>query len=163
MRDRLLSQLPWRGDEQVLDVGCGSGLLLIGAAKHLTTGNATGVDIWDRILEYGSSPENVWANAKIEGVFDHIEVKDGNACSLPFPEEIFDLVFSSNMLHHLSQKERSQALQEMTRVLKPGGKLVIAEIAFINQIIQTLKAGGIRDVMENNLDIILWRSVIATK
>src|SRR4051812_19404358 len=45
-RERLLDLLKWRGDEQVLDVGCGRGLLLIGAAKRLTTGKATGIDIW---------------------------------------------------------------------------------------------------------------------
>src|SRR6266849_4569883 len=42
-RDSLLNAIPWRGDEQVLDVGCGHGLLLIGAAKRLTTGRATGI------------------------------------------------------------------------------------------------------------------------
>jgi cyclopropane fatty-acyl-phospholipid synthase-like methyltransferase len=45
-RDRLLDGLELRGDETVLDVGCGRGLLLIGAAKRLTTGKAPGVDIW---------------------------------------------------------------------------------------------------------------------
>src|SRR5262245_19790160 len=39
-REKLLDLLPWRGDEHVLDVGCGRGLLLIGAAKRLTTGKA---------------------------------------------------------------------------------------------------------------------------
>src|ERR1700677_1673734 len=45
-RDRLLDGLALRGDETVLDVGCGRGLLLIGAAKRLTAGKAVGVDIW---------------------------------------------------------------------------------------------------------------------
>src|SRR5690348_16272027 len=43
VRDRILDSLPWRGDEKVLDVGCGRGLLLIGAAKRLKTGKATGI------------------------------------------------------------------------------------------------------------------------
>src|SRR5262245_31950115 len=42
-RDRMLDAIPWRGDEQVLDLGCGRGLMLIGAAKRLTTGRAVGV------------------------------------------------------------------------------------------------------------------------
>jgi len=45
-RERLLDSIPWRGDEIVLDVGCGRGLLLVGAAKRLRTGRAVGVDIW---------------------------------------------------------------------------------------------------------------------
>jgi hypothetical protein len=44
-RDRMLGKIPWQGDERVLDVGTGRGLLLIGAAKHLTTGRATGIDM----------------------------------------------------------------------------------------------------------------------
>src|SRR5262245_52487513 len=42
MRDRLIKDIPWRGDEQVLDVGCGRGLLLLGAARRLTSGKAVG-------------------------------------------------------------------------------------------------------------------------
>src|SRR4051812_2218333 len=45
-REALLDQLTWTGGEQVLDIGCVRGLMLIGAAKRLTTGTATGVDIW---------------------------------------------------------------------------------------------------------------------
>src|SRR5207248_9652552 len=45
-RERLLDNVAWRGDERVLDVGCGRGLMLVGAAKRLTTGRAVGVDIW---------------------------------------------------------------------------------------------------------------------
>lgn len=163
MRDRVMAQLDWRGDEQVLDVGCGAGLLLIGAAKRLTTGKAVGVDIWDKNLEYGSNPENVWANARIEGVTERIEVKDGNACNLPFRDRSFDLVTTSNMLHHLSKKDRAKAVREMARVLKPGGKLVIAEIAFTRQYVQVLAECGFRDIREVPLHMILWRRIIAQK
>jgi SAM-dependent methyltransferase len=48
-RDRLLDLIAWRGDERILDVGCGRGLLLLGAAQRLTTGKAIGVDIWAAI------------------------------------------------------------------------------------------------------------------
>src|SRR5436190_962392 len=48
-RDALLEAIPWRGDERVLDVGCGHGLMLIGAAKRLTSGRATGIDIWQKV------------------------------------------------------------------------------------------------------------------
>jgi arsenite methyltransferase len=45
-REQQLDLISWRGDETVLDVGCGLGLVLLGAAKRLTTGRAAGIDIW---------------------------------------------------------------------------------------------------------------------
>ena len=48
-RDNMLGMVNWRGDERVLDVGTGAGLLLIGAAKKLNTGKATGVDVWSTV------------------------------------------------------------------------------------------------------------------
>ena len=46
-RRRMLEAVNWRGDEQVLDVGCGNGFLLVEIAKRLTTGMATGIDVWE--------------------------------------------------------------------------------------------------------------------
>ena len=58
-RDRILNALTWRGDERVLDVGTGAGLLLIGAAKRLTTGRAVGIDLWSQVDLSGNGPERV--------------------------------------------------------------------------------------------------------
>jgi Ribosomal protein L11 methyltransferase (PrmA) len=77
--DRLLDAIPWRGDETVLDVGCGRGLLLIAAAKRLTEGKAIGVDVWDASDQSGNSPQATLENARIEGVFGRVEVLDGDA------------------------------------------------------------------------------------
>jgi hypothetical protein len=54
---RLFSHLLWRGNEQVLDVGCGGGLLLIEAAKRLTTGRAIGIDVWSSADQNNNKPE----------------------------------------------------------------------------------------------------------
>lgn len=77
LRDRLLEAIPWRGDEAVLDVGCGRGLLLVGAARRLTSGRATGVDRWVRGAVSGNQPEAALANARAEGVLDRVEVRGG--------------------------------------------------------------------------------------
>jgi hypothetical protein len=67
--DRIINSIPWRGDEMVLDVGCGRRLMLIGAAKRLTSGGkAVGVDIWNPADQSGNQLEETLENAKIEGV-----------------------------------------------------------------------------------------------
>ncbi|HEY3863656.1 MAG TPA: class I SAM-dependent methyltransferase [Verrucomicrobiae bacterium] len=56
LRDKLIAAIPWRGDEQVLDVGCGHGLMLIGAAKQLRAGRAIGLDLWQKhVREYAKT------------------------------------------------------------------------------------------------------------
>src|SRR5262249_40992277 len=95
IRDELLDTISWDGHETVLDVGCGRGLLLVGAAHRLTTGKAIGVDVWLPKALTGNAPAGVLENAAIEGVAERIEVKQGDARSLPFPDQSFDIVLSN--------------------------------------------------------------------
>jgi SAM-dependent methyltransferase len=126
-RDSLLNVVPWRGDEQVLDVGCGHGLLLIGAAKRLTTGRATGIDIWQNVDQANNSAAATLRNAELEGV--RVDVRDGDARQIPFDDATFDMVVSSLALHNIYNKtEREHALGEIARVLKPGGHVAIFDI-----------------------------------
>ena len=81
IRKELFDSIGLRGDEKVLDVGCGSGLLLNGAAMRLTSGKATGIDIWSP-HSGGGSLELLWKNAKAEGVADRIEFKEADARKL---------------------------------------------------------------------------------
>jgi arsenite methyltransferase len=128
-RDAILDQIEWRGDEKVLDVGCGRGLMLVGAAKRLTSGRAVGADIWQAVDQSGNRPEAALENARREGVADRIEVMTGDARALPFPDQSFDIVVSHWVIHNLpSEAERDRALEEMERVLRPGGHLVLADI-----------------------------------
>src|SRR5262249_40600592 len=141
MRDRLLNSIPWRGDEQVLDVGCGRGLLLLGAARRLTTGKATGIDLWKSEDLSGNRAETTWENARAEGVADRVAIQDGDARSLSFPDETFDVVVSSSALHNIYEAaERQRALQEIVRVLKPGGRVAIFDIRHTREYAQVLEA-----------------------
>ena len=118
-RDQLIESLSLRGDESVLDVGCGRGLLLVAVAKRLTTGKAVGVDIWSAKDQTDNRPEATWANARAEGVADRVEVKDGDARWLPFQDGTFDVVVSSLVLHDIrDSNEREQTIREMVRVLE---------------------------------------------
>lgn len=147
VRDALISRIAWRGDERVLDVGCGHGLLLVAAAKRLTTGRATGIDIWSQRDQGDNRPENTARNARIEGVADRVEIRDGDARKLDFPDESFDVVISSLALHNIREKaERDQAIREIIRVLKPGGKVAIYDIKRTSEYRQIFLASGMQQV-----------------
>lgn len=163
MRDRVIAGLKLAGDEEILDVGCGNGLLLIGAASQLTTGKATGVDIWREDIESKVSPQSVTRNAELAGVADRVQVESADARDLPFENGRFDIVLTSFMLHHMSKKDRETAVKQMTRVLKPGGKLVIVEIAHAAQLVSTLQACGFITIRQPSLNLPLYKQIVATK
>ncbi len=147
LRERLLNDIPWRGDEQVLDVGCGRGLLLVGAARRLTTGKAVGVDLWQARDLSDNRPEGALANAQAEGVADRVEVRDGDARALPFPDGSFDVVVSSSALHNIPDAEgRRKALAEIARVLRPGGRVAIFDIRHSRDYLRVLGEQGLTDL-----------------
>jgi arsenite methyltransferase len=143
LRDAILRSVEWRGDEQVLDVGCGHGLMLIGAAKRLTSGRAVGVDVWSQRDQKDNCAAATLENAKIEGVDGRVELRDSDARKLPFPENSFDVVLSSFAIHNISgSEERETAIRELARVVKPDGYLAIADIGHTRQYEKTLRALG---------------------
>src|SRR5580658_3745068 len=99
-REQLLRRIEWTGGEHVLDVGCGRGLMLIGAARRLTTGKATGIDIWQAEDLSGNTAESALENAKREGVVDRVEIKAGDMRHIPFPDHSFDVVVSRAAIHN---------------------------------------------------------------
>mgnify|MGYP003296839398 CR=1 FL=1 len=124
-REQYLDKIAWRGDERVLDVGCGLGLFLIGAAKRLSTGRAVGIDKWQAEDLSGNNAAGALDNAMVEGVADKVEVQTGDARKLPFDNASFDVVLSSMALHNIyNAGERQTAVREIARVLKPGGQFL---------------------------------------
>jgi SAM-dependent methyltransferase len=167
LRDKMIDSVSWRGDEKVLDVGCGHGLMLIAAAKRLTTGRATGVDIWQQEDQASNSPRATLENALREGVADRVELKDSDARELPFVGESFDVVLSSFAIHNIYDPVgRERAIREMHRVLKPGGQLALADIRHTSQytrILQTLGWGQVIGWFPNFLFITPTRVLRGTK
>ncbi len=128
----ILAGLHLRGDERVLDMGCGRGAVLAMVAKLLSRGHAVGVDLWTSD-QSGNRPEATQRNLIMEGVADRCELRTGDMLALPFDDNTFDLVLSSIAIHNIEERDvfhherRFRALDEAVRVLKPGGRLVVAD------------------------------------
>jgi len=145
--ERLLDQITWAGSESVLDIGCGRGLMLIGAAKRLMTGKAVGVDVWHAEDQSDNKPDETIKNARLEGVADRVEVQTMDMRSLGFGDASFDVVVSHWAVHNLSeQADRKVALREMVRVLNPGGVIMLADIMHHDEYAAELRACGLQDV-----------------
>jgi len=143
-RDRILNLVPWRGDEQVLDVGTGRGLLMIGAAKRLTTGKSTGIDIWREQDLSHNILEMAIRNAEIEGVRNKIELRNADARQLPFPDQSLDRVLSNVCLHNIPSSEgRTAACHEIARVLKPGGVALISDFRHTDEYAKAFRDRGL--------------------
>ncbi|KPC96431.1 class I SAM-dependent methyltransferase [Streptomyces albus] len=129
--ERELGRAGLKGDERLLDMGCGRGTVLIEAAGRLPRGRAVGVDLWSGKDQSGNRPEVTLANAAAAGVADRVEVHTADVTALPFPDDSFDIVTSALALHNIPSREgQYRALDEAVRVLRPGGQLLVADFWF---------------------------------
>ncbi|MCC6739926.1 MAG: methyltransferase domain-containing protein, partial [Planctomycetia bacterium] len=118
----------------VLDVGAGTGTLLLAAAERIGPGGVLrGVEL---------SPEmaaRTRDKARKRGV--ELEITEASAARLPWPDATFDAVTCSLVLHHLTAAVRDDAVREMRRVLRPGGTLVLVDWAAPRSLLRVLFDG----------------------
>ena len=125
------------------------------AAQRIPRGRAVGVDVWRRIDQSGNSLAATERNAVLEGVDDRVDVYDGDARELPFRGGSFDLVMSNLTLHNIRDAdERKEALDEVVRVLRPGGRLRIVDL-HAEGYVGPLQDAGCVDIEARQLD---WRT-----
>jgi ubiquinone/menaquinone biosynthesis C-methylase UbiE len=106
--------------DQVLDVGCGTGTLALDVQRRVgCAGRVVGID--------PGSEQIARARAKAARCHLPIEFQIGVIEQLAFPDQTFDVVLSTLMMHHLPASQKAQGLAEIARVLKPNGRLVIAD------------------------------------
>ena len=147
-RDFMLGMHTWRGDENVLDVGCGRGLLLAGAAKRIAalngTGHVTGIDVWSNVDMGGNSEAATLHNLALEGISDRCTLLGIPAQEMPFPDASFDVILSNLCLHNIYDREtRRRALDQIVRVLKPGGQAILSDYKLTGEYAAQLQTAGL--------------------
>jgi SAM-dependent methyltransferase len=123
---------PIAGGETVLDIGCGAGMDLLLAARHVgPRGAAIGVDMTPAMAERART-------SAAKAGLHNVEVRLGDALKLPVDDESVDVVISNGVLNLVPDKEA--AFSEVARVLKPGGRLQLADIVVENELSERIRS-----------------------
>ena len=112
-RQELVQQASIEPDQRVLDLGCGTGTLVVLLKRKYATAQIVGLDPDPKALRR--------AKAKVKRAAVAVQLDRGFSDELPYEKGSFDRVLSSFMFHHLDDQERERTLREVLRVLKPGG------------------------------------------
>ena len=118
----LLGHVDFTADTRVLAVACNMGTTMVALAEAHGC-RITGLDMNPKALEKAR------ANIAAHGLNDVIDVVEGNALALPFPDATFDVVINEAMLTMLPRENKAKAIAEYFRVLKPGGVLLTHDVA----------------------------------
>ncbi|MHB1155839.1 MAG: class I SAM-dependent methyltransferase [Phycisphaerales bacterium] len=120
-RRRILAMARLKVGDALLDVGCGTGSQLLLAAPIVgPEGTLCGIEPSAPMVEHALT------KAKARGV--DLRVRQDSADHLPFADGSFDAVLCTMVLHHLPPTERAVAMTEMYRVLRAGGRIVVADV-----------------------------------
>ena len=124
-----MSALDKTDNLQILDVGCGTGRTAIRIAKELKNGGQLyGIDIYSKLAISGNALEAVQNNARIEKVENRTIFQYGSATDIPFENDKFEIVNASSVFHEVRNLNgQNKAMQEVYRVLKPGGYFYLSE------------------------------------
>ena len=121
MRKGLLAQMGDLSNKRILDIGSGTGTMSVLIKQAFPAAQVVGLDGDPQILEI--------ARSKAQNLGLQIQFDPGMSFELPYPDESFDIVLTSMMLHHLTREDKQKTAREMYRVLRPGGKLFGADFA----------------------------------
>ena len=163
--------------DSVLDVGCGTGGVTLLAKTRAKDGKVYGIDPAPEMIDVARKKA---ARKKLD-----VDFRVGVIESLPFPDSSLDVVTSSLMMHHLPEDLKVRGLAETYRVLKPGGRLLIADFmrptgSFLNHLFiaftrhqglksgiedlqKLLKGAGFRQITQSDENVLIIGFVRAMK
>ena len=108
--------------DQVLEIGCGTGSLTLAAKRQAgPTGKVCGIDLIPRMIDL--------SRQKATQAGEDITFQLGCIADIPFPDNQFDVALCSFMIFHMSEETRRRGIKEIQRVLKPGGQLLVLDMA----------------------------------
>lgn len=154
MAHRMISVVnDWSTVKHALDVGCGRGILLNAVAKQLKKEGSSGRVVG---LDRRKTTVSTLRTAKLEGVQEYVTCREGDARTMPFGDNSFDVVVSSVFLHtagkEFGQKtaaaaaERMKVVGEVVRVLKGGGVGVVWDLVHVPEYVQRLQELKMEDI-----------------
>jgi ubiquinone/menaquinone biosynthesis C-methylase UbiE len=120
LKRRVLAHAAIVSGEAVLDVGCGTGTLAVAAAQAASSVTVTGLDADASILARARK------RAAAAGLA--IRFDEGRSTALPYADASFDLVLSTLFFHHLPDDAKRETANELVRVLRPDGRLVVGDL-----------------------------------
>ncbi len=151
----LRSELRLTGAERVVDLGCGRGAVLTMLARLVPRGSAVGVDLWRSVDQSGNDPASTLANAAAEAV--PVDLITADIRALPLATGSIDVLVSSLAIHNIPDGPgRMRAVAEAVRVLRPGGRLVLADFRHTRAYADQVVGLGLTDVTVRDLGWRFW-------